>query len=95
MPVSDVRPFISFLTGGTAKPQQPPRKPRPETEDEMRARVTRDYLVGLSRKSARGQEYARNADSVRSMIRDLGTTKDFSRRRAIVQTLKNKGWIDE
>lgn len=52
-----------------------------------------DYLVGLSRKTARGKDYAKNADSVRAMIKELGTTKDFSRRRAIVETLKRTGFI--
>jgi hypothetical protein len=52
-----------------------------------------DYLVGLSRKTERGKDYAKIADSVRAMIKELGTTKDFSKRRAIVETLKRTGFI--
>lgn len=54
-----------------------------------------DYLVNLSRNSPRGKAFAKNADDVRGMIKELGRTKDFSRRRAIVETLKRQGFITE
>jgi hypothetical protein len=97
MPVTDIKPFFRFLSDSSNKQQ--PREPRQKTPGEIDRERTRqgasDYLVSLSRKSPRGQAYAKNADSVRSMIGEMKTTTDWKRRRAIVQTLKNKGFIDE
>ena len=52
-----------------------------------------DYLVGLSRKTQRGQEFAQTVDSVHAMIKELGTTNDPARRQAIVAALKGSGII--
>lgn len=98
MPVTDIRPFAYFLAGGADKP--PPRQPArkktvAETEAERKRQDASAHLVALSRKSPRGQAYAQKADSVRSMLGEMKDTDDWKRRRAIVQTLKSKGWIDE
>ena len=93
MPVTDIKPFFSFLSSSPAK--GPRQKSATEVERDRRRQGASEYLVGLSRKSARGQAYAQKADSVRSMIGEMKDTDDWKRRRAIVQTLKNKGWIDE
>lgn len=94
MPVTDIKPFFRFLSDSTAKPS-PRQKTATEVERDRKRQGTSDYLVSLSRKSARGQAYAKKADSVRSMIGEMEQTDDWKRRRAIVQTLKNKGFIDE
>jgi hypothetical protein len=93
MPVTDIKPFFSFLSSSPSKGQR--QKSATEVERDRRRQGASEYLVGLSRKSARGQAYAQKADSVRSMIGEMKDTDDWKRRRAIVQTLKNKGWIDE
>lgn len=91
MPVTDIKPFFRFLSDK----QAPRQKSATDIERERRRQGASDYLVSLSRKSARGQAYAQKADSVRSMIGEMKDTDDWKRRRAIVQTLKNKGFIDE
>ncbi len=94
MPVTDIKPFFRDLSDSPAKPAAR-KKSATEIERERKQQGASEYLVGLSRKSARGQAFAQKADSVRSMIGEMKDTDDWKRRRAIVQTLKNKGWIDE
>lgn len=95
MPVTDVKPFFRFLSDSPAMQPQARRKSVTEMDNERKSQEASAYLVSLSRKSQRGQDYARKADSVRSMLGDMKTTDDWKRRRAAVQALKNKGWIDE
>lgn len=94
MPVTDIKPFFRFLSDSAAKPA-PRQKTATEVERDRKRQGASEYLVSLSRKSARGQAYAKKADNVRSMIGEMEQTTDWKRRRAIVQTLKNKGFIDE
>jgi hypothetical protein len=94
----DAAPYFSDPIYQEADPALLPlARPAPQgrVPATQRQQTTSEYLVGLSRNSPRGKAYAKNADSVRAMIRELGRTKDFSKRRAILETLKRQGFITE
>lgn len=92
MPV--FRPLAWFTGGAPAPDRDVAPQPQPRSYEDERRMGMQEYLVSLSRNSPRGKAYAQKADSVRSMLREMKDTNDWKRRRAIVQTLKNKGFIE-
>lgn len=90
MPMPNMPNYLQQLYDQYMRPAPTPA-PTPMTEEEQRAKAMQNYLVQLSRKSPRGQQYAGQADQLRAMVRQAQTTQDPMQRRAIVAAMQNSG----
>lgn len=94
MPMPNLlRPFASFWADDD-KPSPKPTK-RPMTDEERKRQSMSAYLVSLSRKSPRGQEFAARQDELRAMVARAKATNDPYERNAIINAMRSKGMIDE
>lgn len=95
MPMPNIlRPFAAYWTDEPA-PAKPARKAAPMTEEQRRRKETSDYLVSLSRKSARGKAYSDNADALRAMVAKANSTTDPYERNAIIMAMRNQGMLGD
>ena len=90
MPMPNMQNYLQQLYHQYMRPAPTPA-PTPMTEDEQRAKAMQNYLVQLSRKSPRGQQFAQRQDELRAMVRQAQTTQDPMQRRAIVAAMQGSG----
>jgi hypothetical protein len=93
MPLPNIlKPFAAYWTD-EPKPAGSARKAPPLTEEERRRKEVSDYLVSLSRNSARGKAYNDNANALRAMVGRAKATNDPYERNAIINAMRNKGML--